>query len=164
MINNKEIILLYKELTPKITKYLRKYYTIISKDSINDIKNDIFMKLYDNYDYLPKDSKEINSYVYVTCRNYVLNYKKSLKTKPKIEYIDDDDLFNNYTIGLNNIETDYITNEYYNYKISKMDRLNQDIINYKNMGYSLTEISKITKNSRSNIYRAFKLIKENDNI
>jgi hypothetical protein len=164
MINNKDGTKLFKVLNPQILKFLKKYYKVVNKDNIYDIRNDIFINLYKNHEKLPNDVNEINKYIYITCKNYVVNYSRIKKKQSFIEYTDDNTIIDNYDAGINNIENDYINNEYYTYKISKMNRLKQDIVNYKNMGYSLNEISTLTNNSKTNIYRTFNNIKNNQSI
>lgn len=166
MINNIESKLLYKKFNPKIIKYLKKYYKTLDKEKIYELRNDIFIKLYNNYNTIPEDNNEISKYIYITCKNHMLNYKKNKDKISFIEYTDDETVIDEYSIENNNIETDYIFYDHFNYELSKLDRLKCDIINYKNMGYSLNEISKITNIPKTNIYRAFEKIKKNkyDNI
>lgn len=165
MINNKESTKLFNKFNYKILKHLRKYYNVVNNDNINELRNDIFLNLYKNYNNLPSDINEINKYVYITCKNHVISYTRKIKKDSFIEYTNDDSIIENLNIENNNIENDYIYSDYYEYKISKMDRINQDIINYKNMGYSLVEISELTNTPKTNIYRIFnKIKKNNDNI
>jgi DNA-directed RNA polymerase specialized sigma24 family protein len=166
MINNKESKLLYKKFNTKIIYYLRKYYKVLDKDKINELRNDIFIKIFDNYNSIPDDSNEISKYIYITCKNHMLNYKKNKDKLSFIEYTDDETVIDEcISESVNNIENDYIFSDYYNYELSKMDRLKRDILNYKNMGYTLNEISKMTNIPKTNIYRSFdKIKKKYDNI
>lgn len=161
MINHKESKLLYKKYNPKIISYLKKYYKILDKEKINELRNDIFIKLFDNYKYLPEDTNEISKYIYVTCRNHMLNYKKNKDKNSFIEYTDDETVIDESTEDNNNIESEFIFYDEFNYELSKLDRLKSDILNYKNMGYNLNEIAKITNIPKTNIYRAFDKIKNN---
>lgn len=162
MINNKESTKLFNKFNHKILKHLKKYYKVVNNDNIYELRNDIFLNLYKNYNNLPNDINEINKYVYITCKNHVISYTRKIKKDSFIEYTNDDSIIENSDIENNNIENDYIYSDYYEYKISKMDRINQDIINYKNMGYSLVEISELTNTPKTNIYRIFNKIKENN--
>lgn len=166
MINNKEGKLLYKKYNTKIVNYLRKYYKILDKDKINELRNDIFIKLFDNYKSIPDDKNEISKYIYITCKNHMLNYKKNKDKISFIEYTDDETVIDEcISESINNIENDYIFSDYYNYELSKMDRLKRDILNYKNMGYNLNEIANMTNIPKTNIYRNFdKIRKKYDNI
>lgn len=166
MINNKEGKLLYKKYNTKIVNYLRKYYKVLDKDKINELRNDIFIKLFDNYKSIPDDKNEISKYIYITCKNHMLNYKKNKDKISFIEYTDDETIIDECVFDtVNNIETDYIFNDYYNHELSKMDRLKRDILNYKNMGYNLNEIANMTNTPKTNIYRNFdKIRKKYDNI
>jgi RNA polymerase sigma factor (sigma-70 family) len=167
MINNREGKTLYKRLNTKIVKYLRKYYKVIDKDKINELRNDIFIKLYDDKINFPEDKNEISKYIYVTCKNHMLNYKRNIKKNSFIEYTDDETIIDEFiTDDANNIENDYIFSDYLNYELSKMDNTKRDILNYKNMGYNLNEISKIINLPKTNVYRIFDKIKKdtNDNL
>jgi RNA polymerase sigma factor (sigma-70 family) len=160
MINNKESKILYKNFNPRIVRFLKKYYNIIDKDKINEIRNDIFIKLIDNHNSIPLDNNEVNKYIYITCKNHMVNYKKNKDKRSFIQYTDDDTIFNDYVTDNNNIENDYIFSDYINYELSKMDNIKKDIFNYKNMGYNLNEISKLINIPKTNIYRIFNKIKE----
>jgi DNA-directed RNA polymerase specialized sigma24 family protein len=165
MINNKESKLLYKKFNPKIIKYLKKYYKTLDREKIYELRNDIFIKLFINYNTIPEDNNEISKYIYITCKNHMLNYKKNKDKISFIEYTDDESVIDESTTENNNIENEYFFYDQYNYELSKLDRLKRDILNYKNMGYNLNEIAKITNIPKTNIYRVFEKIKNNyDNI
>jgi RNA polymerase sigma factor (sigma-70 family) len=161
MINHKESKILYKRYNSRIIKYLKKYYNVIDKDKINELRNDIFIKLFDNIRNIPEDKNETSKYIYITCKNHMMNYKREKDKNSFIFYTDDESVIDDtLTNNNNNIENDYIFNDYLNYELSKMDRLKRDVINYKNMGYNLNEISKLTNIPKTNIYRAFNKIKQ----
>lgn len=161
MIEQKKENVYYKFYNKKILKYLSKYRKNYDNDTINQLRNDIFIKLYSNKEKIPQKENELDKYIYITCRNFILNYKRSLKNN--LKYTEDNDFLEN-SLFINNIEDNFINLEHYNLKFKKMGITKFNIINYKNQGYSLNEISKMMNIPKTNLYREFKTIKENENI
>lgn len=60
-------------------KFLNKYKTKYDYDIINQFRNDIFVKLYKIKNNLPTKKNDLDKYIYVTCKNYVLDYKRKNK-------------------------------------------------------------------------------------
>jgi DNA-directed RNA polymerase specialized sigma24 family protein len=144
----------------RIMKYLSKHRKKYDYDTINQFRNDIFIKLYTNKSKLPKKENELDKYIYITCKNYILDYKRA--NKPYIEYTQDNEFLEN-ALTSNNIEDDYIIPEHYNTKFKSFGELKYNILEYKKNGYSINEISKILKLSRTNTYSTFKKLKNNEN-
>jgi RNA polymerase sigma factor (sigma-70 family) len=159
--NQKRENFYFKKYNGRILKFLKKYKRYYDYDEINQFRNDIFIKLYNNFDKLPKKDNEINKYIYITCKNYIIDYKRT--NSKYLEYNEDDEFFENIE-GINNIEYDYIIPEHYNTKFKTLGDIKYNILDYKTKGYSITEISKIMNMPRSNIYKTFKILKENENI
>jgi hypothetical protein len=160
MLQQKEENKYFRFYNRKIMKHLNKYRKKYDYDIINQFRNDIFVKLYKIKSNLPKKENELDRYIFITCKNYVLDYKRA--NKPYIEYTEDNEFLEN-ALSDNNIENDYIIPEYYNTKFKTLGELKYNLIDYKKKGYSLDEISKILKSSRTNIYKTFKIIKNNEN-
>jgi DNA-directed RNA polymerase specialized sigma24 family protein len=161
MLDQKQENRYFKFYNRMIMKYLNKHRKKYDYDTINQFRNDIFIKLYTNKSKLPKKENELDKYIYITCKNYILDYKRA--NKPYIEYTQDNEFLEN-ALTNNNIDEDYIIPEHYNIKFKKLGELKYSILEYKKNGYSITEISKILKKSRANIYNTFKILKHNENL
>ena len=151
----------FKLYNRKIMNCLNKYRKNYDYDIINQFRNDIFVKLYKIKTNLPKKENDLNKYIYIICKNYVLDYKRT--EKKYIKYTEDNEFLEN-ALSDNNIENDYIIPEHYNLKFKTLGELKHNIINYKNNGYSLNEISKILKISKRNTYTTFNQLKNYENI
>ncbi len=161
MYKQKEENRYFRFYNSKIMKFLNKHRKKYDYDTINQFRNDIFVKLYNNKENLPKKTNELDKYIYITCKNYILDYKRSYKDY--LEYTEDNEFLEN-AVSSNNIEEDYIIPQHYDIKFKSLGELKNNIIKYKNNGYSINEISKILKISRTNTYNTFKNIKINENI
>jgi RNA polymerase sigma factor (sigma-70 family) len=151
----------FKLYNRKIMKFLSKYRKKYDYDIINQLRNDIFVKLYKVKTNLPKKENELDRYIFITCKNYIHDYRRS--EKKYIEYTEDNEFLEN-ALSDNNIENDYIIPQHYNTKFKTLGELKYNIIDYKNKGYSLNEISTILKISKRNTYTTFNKLKENENI
>jgi len=160
MLNEKDASKLYKILKPQINKYLHKYRKNINNEHLKEISNDIYIKIYQNFNTLPKTKNEITKYIYVTCKNTVINYKKIKKID--IKYINDNELLENMSDSYNNIENTFILNDNLDYIYNKLTEDKKNIFKYKIMGHTLNEISKLTNISKSSTYRLYNEIIEND--
>lgn len=160
MITERDANKLYAILKPEINKYLKKYKYKIGDENIKELTNDIYLNIYSNLSSFPKEKKEISKYIYITCRNHLINFNKIKKID--IKYINNEDILDSITEKNNNIEDDYIIPDFINYNITHLNGNKKIIFKYKMLGYSLNEISKITKISKTHVYRLFNQIKEKD--
>lgn len=151
----------FKLYNRKIMKFLNKYRKKYDYDIINQFRNDIFVKLYKIKTNLPKKENELDRYIFITCKNYMHDYRRS--EKKYLEYTEDNEFLEN-ALSDNNIDNDYIIPQHYNTKFKTLGELKYNIIDYKNKGYSLNEISSILKISKRNTYTTFNQLKENENI
>lgn len=161
MFQQKEDNKVFRIYNRKIMKFLSKHKKTYDYDTINQFRNDIFIKLYNSKSKLPKKENELEKYIYITCKNYILDYKKT--SKKYIEYTEDNEFLEN-SIYSNNIEEDYILHDHFYKKIKTLGDLKSTIIKYKYEGYTINEISKILKISRTKTFETFKKININDNI
>lgn len=159
MINNlKQEYTYFKLFNSKIMKFLHKHKNKYDKDIINQMRNDIFIKLYSNKNNLPSVENELDKYIYVTCKNLFYDYNR--KDKKNIIYTENNEFLEN-ALTENNIEDNFINFEHYNVKINNLSDIKKNIIKYKNEGYNITEISKLIGISRAETYNIYNKIKKN---
>lgn len=151
----------YDFLNKKILKFLKKYKKNYSSDIIHDFRNDIFLKLNNKKNKLPTKKIELDKYVYITCRNCVLDFER--KKKENIVYTENNEFLEN-SLQCNDIDDNYIIPEHYNKIFKSYGETNYKILNLKKNGYNLNEISKLLNISRTKTYNLFKKINKNANI
>lgn len=149
---------LYTKYYSQINSYFSKYGKIYDEHIINELSNDVFMKLNKNITKLDSQDDGIKKWLFTICKNIRIDHdrKRTVESRKKYTLIND--------IGKNDfensIEDNILLEDGIKSKLENYDSLTKKILLFKIHGYKNNEISNILNISERKITRNLNKIKD----